>query len=112
MPFKYRLLMWLAFAIGPSWAFAQGPVQGSGAADAPPGSEAGSRSSKMGIPTGTSAGASNGVGTEGSLDHDAGKSSSTVSGMHGGTASFGRGAQPTKPAENEPAIGGGDQKPK
>jgi len=77
---------------------------------APAGTEQGSR---MGLPNGNISGANNGVGTEGSLDRNAGKATSTVAGVRGGTASFGASdGGHAKPAENDPAIGGGDQKPK
>ncbi len=66
-------------------------------------------SSNMGPATGNNAGANNGVGTAGSLDHDAGSASSTVTGVNGGKTNFGGSA--SKPAggemESDPAQGGG-----
>ncbi len=54
---------------------------------------------------------SNGIGTAGSLDHNAGTATSTVEGVHGGTAPIGAGRPATPGAagrmESDPALGGG-----
>ena len=76
-----------------------------------PSSEAARQSSNMGPATGNNQGANNGVGTEGSLDQDRGKASSTVAGM-GGKAAVGNGntGKVTGGAvESDPAQGGGTQ---
>ena len=76
-----------------------------------PKTEAGSQSSNMGLPP-TDGHASNGVGTEGSLDHDHGKASSTVAGIGGSTTGIttgGNNQDSAKPAENQPSVGGGSQ---
>lgn len=73
-------------------------------------SETGHQSSNMGPATGNRDGANNGVGTEGSLDHDAGKASSTVSGMNGSTGLGGAKSQgSTAKVEGDPTQGGGTQ---
>ncbi len=61
--------------------------------------------------TGNNDAANNGVGTEGSLDHDAGKASSTVAGMGGkGAVGGGNTGKVTgAPVESDPAQGGGMQ---
>ena len=69
-------------------------------------------SSNMGPSSGNTGGANNGVGTSGSLDHDAGKASSTVAGVNGGKTSFGGGASAPGAGgkiESDPTQGGGDQ---
>jgi hypothetical protein len=73
--------------------------------------ETGHQSSNMGPATGNRDGANNGVGTEGSLDHDAGKASSTVSGMNGSNTSFGgaKSQGSTAKVEGDPTQGGGGQ---
>lgn len=68
--------------------------------------------SNMGSGSGNTGGANNGVGTQGSLDHDAGKASSTVAGVKGGTTSFGGGESSKatgQKLESDPSQGGGKQ---
>ena len=79
-----------------------------------PSSEAGSQSSNMGLPPDDNEHANNGVGTDGSLDHDHGTASSTVMGMHGSQTPIAKGSSQgvTKPVENQPSVGGGSQVPK
>jgi hypothetical protein len=75
--------------------------------------ESTNESAKMGPATGNNEGANNGVGTAGSLDHDAGTASSTVSGMKGGATGFGGGTPSRDSAakvEGDPALGGDNNK--
>lgn len=88
-------------------------AQSGPAASQPNQSESNSQSSNMGPGTGNNGAANNGVGTTGSLDHDAGKASSTVAGVKGGSTSFGgNSAQGTGKMESDPTQGGGSQTPK
>lgn len=67
-------------------------------------------SSSMGPASGNKDGANNGVGTAGSLDHDAGTASSTVAGVNGGKTGFGGNTiKPDKgnEVETDPTQGGG-----
>ncbi len=72
------------------------------------------QSSNMGPPSGNRDGASNGIGTSGSLTGNNGSASSTVNSGNssaapaavGGGSSSGAGG----PIENDPALGGGAQK--
>jgi hypothetical protein len=67
----------------------------------------------MGLPTGSGAGANNGVGTQGSLDSSPGKASSSVAGVNGSGTSFGGNgsAKGTGGAiESDPTQGGGQQR--
>lgn len=69
-------------------------------------------SSSMAPSSGNTGAANNGVGTSGSLDHDAGKASSTVAGVNGGKTGFGGGnslAGAGGKIEGDPAQGGGNQ---
>lgn len=73
-----------------------------------PSGEAGS--SNMGPATGNKDNANNGIGTAGSLDHDAGSASSTVAGMNGSKTGFGGNTvKPNKgnEVETDPTQGGG-----
>ena len=77
-----------------------------------PKSEAGSQSSNMGLPPDDNQDANNGTGTDGSIEHDHGKASSTVAGINGSTTGMGgnsssKGAD--KPLEDQPSVGGGTQ---
>ena len=93
-------------------AFAQaGTSAGPGAGPAasqPNQSESNSQSSNMGPATGNRGDANNGVGTQGSLDSSPGKASSTVSGVNGGTTSFGGSSSKGAggPVESDPTQGG------
>lgn len=62
--------------------------------------------------SGNNGAANNGVGTKVSLDHDAGKASSTVAGMGGGKAGVGGDSSKASggPVENDPALGGCKQR--
>ncbi len=63
----------------------------------------------MGPATGNRGNANNGVGTQGSLDSNPGKASSSVSGVNGGTTSFGGGSSAKGadgPVEGDPTQGG------
>ncbi len=75
-------------------------------------SEAKNQSSNMAPATGNNGVANNGVGTDGSLDHDHGKASSTVAGMGGAKAGTGGDSSKASggPVENDPALGGGKQR--
>ncbi len=67
-------------------------------------------SSNMAPSSGNTGAANNGVGTSGSLDHDAGSASSTVTGVNGGKTGFGGGAAKSGVGgemETDPAQGGG-----
>ncbi len=66
-------------------------------------------SNNMGPATGNTDKANNGIGTAGSLDHDAGSASSTVAGVNGGKTGFGGNTiKPDKgnEVETDPAQGG------
>ena len=87
-----------------------GPGSGP-AASQPNQSEANSQTSNMGPAIGNRGDANNGIGTQGSLDHDAGKASSTVTGMKGGTAALGgQSSQGTGKMESDPTQGGSQPK--
>ena len=76
-----------------------------------PSNEAAHQSSNMGPATGNKGDANNGVGTDGSLEQDHGKASSTVAGM-GGKAAVGggnTGKVSGGAVESDPAQGGGTQ---
>ena len=74
------------------------------------GSEASGQSSRMAPASGNNGPANNGTGTSGSLDHDAGSHSSTVTPATMGTGGGNTGA--AGPKESDPALGGGSQAPK
>jgi len=80
-------------------------------ADKAPGKAPGeAESSNMGPGTGNNGAANNGIGTSGSLDHDAGSASSTVAGVNGSKTGFN--GNTIKPGtgtemETDPAQGGG-----
>lgn len=90
----------LAFVLaGPSLKTAQAQA---------PSSEATHQSSDMAPGTGNNGAANNGVGTDGSLDHDHGKASSTVAGMGGAKAGVGGDSSKATsgPVESDPGLGG------
>ncbi len=83
-------------------------AQSGPAASKPNQSEANSQSSNMGPATGNTGAGNNGVGTQGSLDSNPGKASSTVAGVNGGSTGFGGGASSkgTGTVESDPTQGG------
>jgi len=88
-----------------------GPGQGA-AASQPNQSESNSQSSAMGLPSSSGAGASNGVGTQASLDSSPCKASSTVAGVEGSSISFGGGSSSIGAGgtvESDPTQGGSKQ---
>lgn len=105
-----RVLIKAAAACGAAACIVAGPGLRAAWAQAPS-NEAAHQSSDMGPATGNNQGANNGVGTDGSLEQDHGKASSTVAGM-GGKARVGGGnsGKVTGSAvESDPAQGGGTQ---
>jgi hypothetical protein len=73
----------------------------------PKSTEAGSQSSNMGPPAGDRSGASNGVGTAGSITGNEGKATSSAATTGFNAQGSNRGAGGTM--ENDPALGGGQQ---